>query len=275
MLSPKEKAVFVEGKQPFLFRLDIVHQEGFFFASQRIVAAKLLEAFGVEAQGLVIAPRVVHGEAGFRQVMGLDKGLGRCGWLDAVVGIDVEEAAQRVERHAGGVGLAVGRVAGDVGRADEDVVEQVEVDVGFVLPDVDDGVAHLAFLQGVEQGLCLDDFAARGVGDDGASLQAAEEVCIDQVKSLVSLFADKGDVEGQHVAFLHQLLQRREEVSSFLLLSWRVVQQDAHTQFAAYLRHFCAHIAYTDDAQRLALQPEALLALEEQEGGVHVLSYRG
>ena len=275
MLSPKKKAVFVEGKQPFSFRLNIVHLEGFFFAPQGIVAAKLLEAFGVEAQGLVVAPRVVHGEAGFRQVMGLDEGLGRCGRLDAVAGVEVEEAAEGVERHAGGVGLAVGGVAGDVGRTDEDAVEQVEADVGLVLPDVDDGVAHLAFLQGVEQSLCLDDLAARGVGDDGASLQAVEEVCIGQVESLVNSFANEGDVEGQHVAFLHQSLQRGEEVSSFLLLSWRVVQQDTHAQFAAYLRHFCAHIAYTDDAQRLAFQSEALLALEEQEGGVHVLGYGG
>lgn len=122
-LSWKEKAVFVEGKQPFLFCLDIFHLEGSLFASQGIVATKLLEELGVEAQGLVVAPRVVHGEAGFRQVMGLDEGLGRCGRLDAVAGVEVEEAAEGVERHAGGVGLAVGGVAGYVGRADKDAVE--------------------------------------------------------------------------------------------------------------------------------------------------------
>ena len=71
-LSWKEKAVFVEGKQPFLFCLDIFHLEGSLFASQGIVATKLLEELGVEAQGLVVAPWVVHGEAGFCQVMGLD-----------------------------------------------------------------------------------------------------------------------------------------------------------------------------------------------------------
>ncbi len=274
-LSWKEKAVFVEGKQPFLFRLNILHLEGFFLASQGIVATKLLEALGVEAQDLVVAPRVVHGEAGFRQVMGLDKGLGWCRRLDAVAGVDVEETAQRVERHAGGVCLAIGRIAGDVGRADEGAVEQVEADVWLVLPDVNDGVARLSCLQGMEQGLRLDDFAARGVGDDGAALQAVEEVGIGQVEGLVDAFADEGDVEGQHVAFLYQLLQRGEEVFSFLLLAWRVVQQDAHAQLATYLCHFGTYIAYTDDAQRLAFQSEALLALEEQEGGVHVLGYGG
>ena len=91
-LSWKEKAVFVEGKQPFLFCLDILHLEGFFLASQGIVATKLFEELGVEAQGLVVAPWVVHGEAGFRQVMGLDEGLGRCGRFDVVMGVDVEEA---------------------------------------------------------------------------------------------------------------------------------------------------------------------------------------
>ena len=122
-LSWKEKAVFVEGKQPFLFRLDILHLEGFFLASQGIVATKLFEELGVEAQGLVVAPWIVHGKAGFRQVMGLDEGLGRCGWFDVGAGVDMEEAAQRVERHAGGICLAVGRVTCDVGCADEDAVE--------------------------------------------------------------------------------------------------------------------------------------------------------
>lgn len=122
-LSWKEKAVFLRRKQPFLFCLDIFHLEGSLFASQGIVATKLLEELGVEAQGLVVAPWVVHGEAGFCQVMGLDEGLGRCGRFDVVMGVDVEEAAQRVERHAGGVCLAVGRVTCDVGGADEDAVE--------------------------------------------------------------------------------------------------------------------------------------------------------
>ena len=122
-LSWKEKAVFVEGKQPFLFRLDILHLEGFFLASQGIVATKLFEELGVEAQGLVVAPWIVHGKAGFRQVMGLDEGRGRCGRFDVGAGVDMEEAAQRVERHAGGICLAVGRVTCDVGCADEDAVE--------------------------------------------------------------------------------------------------------------------------------------------------------
>ena len=119
----EEKGVFGAGKQPFLFCLDIFHLEGSLFTSQGIVATKLLEELGVEAQGLVVAPWVVHGEAGFCQVMGLDEGLGRCGRLDAIVGVDGEEAAQRVERHAGGVCLAVGRITCDVGCADEDAVE--------------------------------------------------------------------------------------------------------------------------------------------------------
>lgn len=245
------------------------------FTSQGIVATELLEAFGVEAQGLVVAPRVVHGQIGFCRIVRLDERLGGCGRFDAVAGVDVEEAAQGVERHAGGVGLAVGRVAGDVGRTDEDTVEQVEVDGGFVLPYVDDGVRHLSILQGVKQGFCLDHFAPRRVGNDGPALQVAEEVGIGQVESLVGSFADEGDVEGQHVTFFHQLLQRREEVSSFLLLAWRVVQKDTHAQFAAHLRHFCAYIAYTDDAQRLAFQSEPLLLFEEQEGGAHVLGYGG
>ena len=39
-LSWKEKAVFVEGKQPFLFCLDIFHLEGSLFTSQGIVATR-------------------------------------------------------------------------------------------------------------------------------------------------------------------------------------------------------------------------------------------
>ena len=74
-----------------------------------------------------------------------------------VVGLKVEVAAEGIERHACGIGLAVGRVAGNVGCANPDLLQEVPVDVGLVFPNIDDSLAYLSVVQGFPQGLGLYD----------------------------------------------------------------------------------------------------------------------
>ena len=79
-----------------------------------------------------------------------------------------EEAAKSIEGHAGGVRFPVRRIAGYVRSADEDLVQKFEVDVRFVFPYVDNGIGYAVFAQGIEQGLCLNDFTPRSIDDDHA-----------------------------------------------------------------------------------------------------------
>ena len=71
------------------------------------------------------------------------------------------------------------------------------------------------------------------------------------------------------------MLQRVEILASFPLFARRVVQQDFHAQLAAYLRHLASYIAYADNSQRLACQPEVFFLLKQEEGGLQVLCHRG
>ena len=135
--------------------------------AQRIVPPQLLEEFRVCFQRVAVAAGVIHLQVGFRLGGGGDDRVERLGRRDVEVGLQAEEAAEGGQRHAGGIGLAVGGIARDVGRADESLLQQRAVNVRLVLPHVDDGVQDFPALQGVQQGRRVGHFAARGVDEDG------------------------------------------------------------------------------------------------------------
>ena len=66
-----------------------------------------------------------------------------------------EEPAERLQYHTGGIGLSVGRIACDVRRTDKYLVEQFQVDVGLVLPDIQYGSSDESLVQGLQDGLGL------------------------------------------------------------------------------------------------------------------------
>lgn len=70
-------------------------------------------------QCLAVPAGVVHLQISFGKGGGSKYRLLRVGRLDMILCPDVEESAKGVERHAGGIGLTVGGVSGDVWRAEE------------------------------------------------------------------------------------------------------------------------------------------------------------
>ena len=72
-----------------------------------IVAAKRLEAFGGGFQPTAVVERIVDAEQGFGTGSSTDERFGRCRRLDVKLFRQPEETAECLERHAGGVRLAV------------------------------------------------------------------------------------------------------------------------------------------------------------------------
>ena len=88
--------------------------------------------------------------------------------LDVEIHGAEEETADVAQCHPRGIGLAVGALARDVRRGDEGSAEEFLVDVGLVLPGVDDGLADGSAIHGPEQCLLIDDASACGIDEDAA-----------------------------------------------------------------------------------------------------------
>ena len=61
-----------------------------------------------------------------------------------------EIPAQRVNYHVVSIYLAVGRIARDVGRANEYTLQQLRVQLWLTLPDIYHGIAHSSVTKGRE-----------------------------------------------------------------------------------------------------------------------------
>ena len=72
---------------------------------------------------------------------------------------------QRLQRHTGGIGLAVGRVACDVRCTYIASLQQLEVDIGLVFPYVDDALRYLTHIESLPQGFGIGSLATRGVDE--------------------------------------------------------------------------------------------------------------
>mgnify|MGYP006909783538 CR=1 FL=1 len=86
------------------------------FPPQGVVSAKFFEQFRVCFQFLAVGVGVVQGQGHFFpvEVAGRDAVLGE-GWdVDLESNWKMEVSAQSRQRHAGGVGLSVGGISGDV-----------------------------------------------------------------------------------------------------------------------------------------------------------------
>ena len=159
-----------------------------------------------------------------------------------------EEFGHSFQRHACAVGLAVGTVAGNVGRGDVGQVEQLAVDVGLVLPSVDHGSTDALLLECGLEGLGVDHFAPAGIDDHGPRLEQAEEVLVGQMVGGVRRGClGEWCVEGDDVALLGNRFERNE--GDMFVVGHEVVGKGVAAenllaaQATGHVEHFLAHMS--------------------------------
>ncbi len=116
--------------------------------------------------------------------------------------------ADGCECHARGIGFAVGAVACDVGSGDECSAQEFCANVWFLLPGVNDSVAHEPFVHCVQQCAFVNNASARGVDDDGLMLKSVHERFICHVEGGCRSIGGQGRVEGDDVGQILDLSQR-------------------------------------------------------------------
>jgi len=89
-------------------------------------------------------------------------GFGLPGWML------VEVLAEGVVAGESAVEFAFEGVSSDMGSGELCVLDAVGADVGFRIPDVDDGGGEVGLLVSVEPGVVVADAAAGGVDEEGA-----------------------------------------------------------------------------------------------------------
>ena len=220
-------------------------------------------------QGIAVAGGVVHLEESLLGVRGI-RGGRKGGWHDGEIGLYMEEAAERLQRHAGGVRLPVRRIARNVGRAQKYPLQQFGMHIGLVLPRVDDGIADGPLPQRLQQRPGLYHLAARSVDDKGLAAQGGKEAGIRQVEGLIRAAPVQRRVEGNDVAFARQHGQVRK--ARLAPVGARgVVQQHPHAQRARHPLDAAPHMAHAHNAQAGALQVQPLPAFQQQQHRVQIL----
>ena len=130
---------------------------------------------------------------------------------------------------------------------------------------------YQAAFQGIEQGLIVHDFPARCVEEVGMPGEGGEKRAAGQMPGRVRSRAGERGVEGDDVTRAGYLFQRAEVRAAFLFGPGRVALEDAHAQAPAHAHHAASHVSHADHAQAGPLQAQPAVALQQQEGGVHIL----
>ena len=155
-----------------------------------------------------------------------------------------------MHRHRRGVGLALERVARDVGRGQGRTLQQRAVDPRLVLPDVErERVAAR------EQCGAVDHLAARGVEHDAAGAHAREERGV----ARTACRRVERRVERQDVGLVRQRAER-QEAAVLAAFARRVAAEHAESPCLGVVLHERADVAHSDDAQRALPRGPALRA---------------
>ncbi len=185
-----------------------------------------------------------------------------------------EKFAGRPVDHFGPAQLAIQAVAGNVRRAQRDLLQQGQVDGGLAFPDIQHHAEIIALRQYLVQRGIVCHGTACGVDEHRALPELAECGFIEQVTGRVIAGACQRHVHGHHVR-----PQRRLQIDEIIIdagcLQRRIVHQAAHAQRRQALAHAGTDIAATDDARGLPGRLETLLLREHQQAADHVLGCGG
>ena len=149
------------------------------------MGALLLEGVGAGFEAAAVGVDVVGG-------------VGEWGLLGSDGG-EAEVEGEGVEGHLRGAGLAVGTVAGDVGRGETGHRQETGIGVRLVFPDVDDGLTDLPVGKGVDEGVGVGDGTSRGIDEERAAAQRGEEGLIGQMVGGTRAVGGEGNMEGDDV----------------------------------------------------------------------------
>eukprot|EP01022_Parablepharisma_sp_SALTPOND_P029698 TRINITY_DN743_c1_g4_i1.p1 TRINITY_DN743_c1_g4~~TRINITY_DN743_c1_g4_i1.p1 ORF type:complete len:1335 (-),score=475.41 TRINITY_DN743_c1_g4_i1:5534-9538(-) len=143
------------------------------------------------------------------------------------------------------------RAEDDVG----DILQGMRRGEGFLLEAVQAGRAQLARGQRSDQGLLVDEAAARGIDQDGAILHARQRGGIDHV----AVLGGQRAMQREHVGAGEERLQVGQLHAGRGFLGKRIVRQHLHAQRHRRSRHAATDGAKADQAEGAALQLQALV----------------
>lgn len=151
-----------------------------------------------------------------------------------------------------GVGLALCRVARNVGRCDEGLVEKAAVDAGLVLPDIDHHTLR-----------CLDECAVSATSPRAAFMNVASGRMRlrRRLSARCRVVSSSGVCQGEDVGLGRHLFYR-QEIAAFALLPRRVASQYAESPHASVLFDKASDMTHADDAESLLLRLPPLVGGE-------------
>ncbi len=175
-----------------------------------------------------------------------------------------DEAAELLDAlFAGGDGGVVFRVFGLLDVAYDlaaDDAGAVLLEDALVFEDIEAEGADLAGLEGLDEGVCVDEAAAGCIDEDDAGFAEGEGFAVDDVAGL----GEEGDIEGDDVGAAEELLEGdvlEVEGGGDEGLGFYVVCEDFHAEAAGDADGVEAYAAGADDADGFAHEVEAAKGL--------------
>ncbi len=165
------------------------------------MVAQMLKLCGVGLETVAVRSRVIESQRtiGRNTVLGYLSFQRR--WHNTPWMGQAEMVAQGINDHIVGIYLTIGRIACNMWRTDKDTLQQMDVQLGFVFPNVENGITHSSLIERLQQGIAADHLATTGIYNNRCTLQATEETFIGQMVGGILSTTRQGDMEGYDVSF--------------------------------------------------------------------------
>ena len=165
------------------------------------MVAQILKLCGVGLETVAVRSRVIESQ----RTIGKSTALGYLGfqrrWHNTPWMGQAKMVAQGINDHIVGIHLAIGRIACNMWRTDKDTLQQMDVQLGFVFPYIENGITHSSLVECLQQGIAADHLATTCIYNNRCSLQATEETFISQMVGGILSTTRQGDMEGDDVSF--------------------------------------------------------------------------
>ena len=116
--------------------------------------------------------------------------------------------AKSVDDHIVGIDLAIGRITRYMRRTDENALQKLKVELGFVLPNIKHRILDSSVTESGKEGLVINNFTTAGIDDVGTVLQSMEEGLVSKVIGRIAAVAGKRNVESDYVTLAFNDIHR-------------------------------------------------------------------
>ena len=113
-----------------------------------------------------------------------------------------------VDDHIVGIHLAIGRITRYMRRTNENALQKLKVELGFVLPNIKHRILDSSVTESGKEGLVINDFTTAGIDDVGTALQAMEEGLVSEVIGRMAAVTGKRNVESDDVTLAFDDIHR-------------------------------------------------------------------